>query len=107
MKFSLAATLTLGFLAVTAPFASADSLSDQMDQAQKKFCGGIALTAPTKSQTVTEGSKVKLTVTRVPNSEKKVVDAVDIYSVGSGDKLKYLGSAWTGSYALNKQATLR
>ncbi|GAB5586195.1 hypothetical protein Unana1_01095 [Umbelopsis nana] len=106
MKFSLAATFALGFLAVTTPFASADSLSDQIDQATKKFCGGLALTAPTKGQSFTDGSKIKLTVTRKPNAEAKVVNGVDVYSIGSGNKLKYLGTAWKGTYKLNTAATL-
>ncbi|KAG2189117.1 hypothetical protein INT44_004259 [Umbelopsis vinacea] len=106
MKFSIAATFALGFLAVTAPFVSADSLSDEIDAATKKFCGGLALTAPTKSQTFTEGSKIKLTVTRKPNSESKVINAVDIYHIGSGNKLTYLGTTWTGKYKLNSKATI-
>jgi len=91
---------------VTAPFASADSLSDQIDQATKKFCGGLALTSPTKGETFTEGSKIKLTVTRKPNAEAKIVNAVDIYSIGSGNKLTYLGTTWKGSYKLNTKATI-
>ncbi|CAO3686693.1 unnamed protein product [Umbelopsis ramanniana] len=106
MKFSLAATFALGFLAVTAPFASADSLSDQIDAATKKFCGGLALTAPTKGQSFTEGSKIKLTVTRKPNSETKVINGVDIYHIGSGNKLTYLGVANKNKYSLSSKATL-
>jgi len=107
MKFSLAATFALGFLAVTAPFASADSLSDEIDAATKKFCGGLALTAPTKGQSFTEGSKIKLTVTRKPNSETKVINGVDIYHIGSGNKLTYLGVANKNKYSLSSKASLR
>jgi hypothetical protein len=70
------------------------------------LCSGLALTSPTKGETFTEGSKIKLTVTRKPNAEAKIVNAVDIYSIGSGNKLTYLGTTWKGSYKLNTKATI-
>ncbi|KAF7726345.1 hypothetical protein EC973_008925 [Apophysomyces ossiformis] len=119
MKFPLLATGTLFLL-------SALVNADDYDGAIKKFCGGLAITDPTQGASFADPHKVTVTVSkfcsdnplhhrfmsnlfmlaREPNSEQKVVNAVDVYSVGSNGKPSYLGTAWKGNYALNKKAKL-
>lgn len=63
MKFSLVLACLFALVAVT--FVEASSLQDEIDSALKKFCGGIALTAPTKGQTFTNPKTIKVTVSKL------------------------------------------
>ncbi|KAI9014449.1 hypothetical protein CLU79DRAFT_370369 [Phycomyces nitens] len=103
MKFSLFFACTLALLSIS---VKADELQDQIDQAQKKFCGGVALSNPSQGQVFSDPTKVAVTVTRVPDAQAKVVNGVDIYSIADNGQVKYLGTPWKGTYALNQQATL-
>lgn len=47
-----------------------------------------------------------LSIARKPNAQAKVVSGVDAYSINSKGKATYLNTVWTGSYKLNKKATL-
>ncbi|ORX47690.1 hypothetical protein DM01DRAFT_1368281 [Hesseltinella vesiculosa] len=105
MKLSLFVSCLLAAVASTNVLVRADSLQDQIDAAQKKFCGGIAVSSPTASQVFADPSKIQVTVTRKPNAQAKIVSAVDVYTIQSG-KPKYVGTAWKGNYALNQKATL-
>ncbi|KAI9474295.1 MAG: hypothetical protein EXX96DRAFT_529501 [Benjaminiella poitrasii] len=98
----LTALLACLFAVVAVTYVQASS----MDEALKKFCGGLAVTAPTKGKTFTNPKKIKVTVTRKPNSEQKVISAVDAYSINSKGKATYLRTVWKGSYSLNKKASL-
>ncbi|KAI8968422.1 hypothetical protein BDF20DRAFT_925780 [Mycotypha africana] len=100
MKLTLLLTCFAALLAVT--LVQADDMADAL----KKFCGGIAITAPSKGQTFTNPKTVKVTVTRKPNAQAKVINAVDAYSIDSKGKATYLQTVWKGSYSLNKKATL-
>ncbi|KAI8142918.1 hypothetical protein BJV82DRAFT_612726 [Fennellomyces sp. T-0311] len=102
MKVQLLIVFVIAFLAV---FATAD-LQDEIDKALKKFCGGIKVTAPTKNKVFSNPKKVQVTVTRQPNAQAKVINGIDVYSIDSKGKAKYLGTPWKGNYALNKKATL-
>lgn len=62
MKLSLLLACLFAIVAVT--FVEA-SLQDEIDAALKKFCGGIALTGPTKGQTFTNPKKIKVTVSKL------------------------------------------
>lgn len=62
MKLSLLLTCLLGFAAVSQHTVQADSLQDQIDGALKKFCGGIAVTAPSKGQSFSNPKKISVTV---------------------------------------------
>ncbi|KAG1453343.1 hypothetical protein G6F56_007596 [Rhizopus delemar] len=104
MKLSLFLGCLIALVAVA--FVQADSLQDEIDKATKKFCSGIAVSGPTKGQTFTNAKKIKVTVTRKPNAQAKVVSGVDAYSINSKGKATYLNTVWTGSYKLNKKATL-
>lgn len=46
-------------------------------------------------------------IARKPNAQAKVINGVDAYSINSKGKATYLSTIWTGSYKLNKKATLR
>ncbi|CEP07938.1 hypothetical protein [Parasitella parasitica] len=95
------------FVAITAiSYVQADALQDEIDAALKKFCGGIAVTGPTKGQTFTNPKKIKVTVTRKPNAQAKVINGVDAYSINSKGKATYLTTVWKGSYSLEQKATL-
>ena len=61
MKLTL---LLVCAFALLATLVQADKLQDQIDAALKKFCGGIAVTGPTKSQTFTNPKKIKVTVSK-------------------------------------------
>ncbi|KAK4510028.1 uncharacterized protein ATC70_006197 [Mucor velutinosus] len=104
MKLSLLLACFVAIIAIS--FVQADDLQDQIDAALKKFCGGIAITGPTKGQTFTNPKKIKVTVTRKPNAQAKVINGVDAYSIDSKGKATYLSTVWKGSYSLNKKATL-
>lgn len=45
-------------------------------------------------------------IARKPNAQAKVINGVDAYSINSKGKATYLSTVWTGSYKLNKKATL-
>lgn len=62
MKLSLLFACLFAVVAVT--FVEA-SLQDEIDSALKKFCGGIALSAPTKGQTFTNPKKITVTVSKL------------------------------------------
>ncbi|KAI7881394.1 hypothetical protein K492DRAFT_230306 [Lichtheimia hyalospora FSU 10163] len=102
MKLSVLAFLLVALFAM---LAQAD-LQDEIDQAMKKFCGGIKVTKPSKNQVFSNPKKVKVTVTRQPDAQAKVINGIDIYSIDSKGKATYLGTPWKGSYSLNKVATL-
>ncbi|KAL1932828.1 hypothetical protein VTP01DRAFT_8506 [Rhizomucor pusillus] len=102
MRFLLLFAAVFAFLATV----SHASLQDEIDAALKKYCGGIKVTAPSTNQKFTNAKKVTVTVTRQPNALAKVINGVDVYSVSSSGKATYLGTAWKGSYSLNKKATL-
>ncbi|CDS03560.1 hypothetical protein LRAMOSA00962 [Lichtheimia ramosa] len=102
----LSTVALFGLLATAAQFAKADDLQDEIDQAQKKFCNGLSVSAPTQGQEFSDATKVTVTVDRQPDSEAKVINGVDIYSIGNDGTPKYLGTPWKGSYSLNTQATL-
>ncbi|KAI9280635.1 hypothetical protein BY458DRAFT_499911 [Sporodiniella umbellata] len=104
MKLSLFLGCLIAIVALT--LVQADSLQDEIDKATKKFCGGIAVSGPNKGQTFTNPKKIKVTVTRKPNAQAKVVTGVDAYSIDSKGKAAYLSTIWTGKYSLNKKATL-
>ncbi|KAL0095717.1 hypothetical protein J3Q64DRAFT_1711247 [Phycomyces blakesleeanus] len=104
MKLSL--ILSCAIVMFSATLVQADSLQDEIDAATKKFCGGIKVTAPTTNKVFSDPKKVKVTVTRVPNSLAKVINGVDIYSINSKGKPTYLGTPWKGTYKLTKSATL-
>lgn len=63
MKLSLILACFVAIIAIS--FVQADELQDQIDAALKKFCGGIAITGPTKGQTFTNPKKIKVTVSKV------------------------------------------
>ncbi|KAI8065746.1 hypothetical protein BC940DRAFT_303488 [Gongronella butleri] len=105
MKFSLLATCLFALSSV-AVVVRGDQLQDEIDAAKKKFCGGIAVSAPTQGQSFADPSKVQVTVTRKPNAQAKVVSGVDVYSIASNGKPTYVATAWKGNYALNTKATL-
>jgi shikimate 5-dehydrogenase len=65
MNFYKLLPLALVFVALAVTLVQADKLQDEIDAALKKFCGGIAVTAPTKSQTFTNAKKIKVTVSNV------------------------------------------
>ncbi|KAG0745947.1 hypothetical protein G6F23_003982 [Rhizopus arrhizus] len=104
MKLSLFLGCLIALVAIS--FVQADSLQDEIDSALKKFCSGIAVTGPTKGQTFSNPKKIKVTVTRKPNAQAKVINGVDAYSINSKGKATYLSTVWTGSYKLNEKATL-
>lgn len=66
MKLSLLLACFVAIIAIS--FVQADDLQDQIDAALKKFCGGIAITGPSKGQTFTNPKKIKVTVSKVPPS---------------------------------------
>ncbi|ORZ01760.1 hypothetical protein BCR43DRAFT_470583 [Syncephalastrum racemosum] len=103
MKFSV---LIAFFVAFILTVARADDLQDEIDAAMKKFCGGIEVTGPSKGQVFTDPKKIKVTVTRKPNAQAKVIKGVDVYSIGSNGKAKYLGTPSNKQYSLNKKASL-
>ncbi|GAA5802872.1 hypothetical protein EDC94DRAFT_21439 [Helicostylum pulchrum] len=103
MKLSLLFACLFAVLAVSVVEAG---FQEEMDAALKKFCGGIALTGPKKSQTFTNPKKIKVVVTRKPNAQAKVINAVDAYSIDSKGKVKYLQTIWKGNYKLDKKASL-
>ncbi|KAI7871763.1 hypothetical protein BDF14DRAFT_1873333 [Spinellus fusiger] len=90
----------------TSSLVSADSLQDQIDAATKNFCGGIQVTAPATNAVYADPTKVSVTVTRVPNTQAKIVNAVDVYSINAKGQPQYLGTAWRGTYKLETVATL-
>ncbi|KAI8644168.1 hypothetical protein BD408DRAFT_442043 [Parasitella parasitica] len=104
MKISLLLACFVAIIAIS--YVQADALQDEIDAALKKFCGGIAVTGPTKGQTFTNPKKIKVTVTRKPNAQAKVINGVDAYSIDSKGKATYLNTVWKGSYSLNEKATL-
>ncbi|KAG1175530.1 hypothetical protein G6F70_004679 [Rhizopus microsporus] len=104
MKLAVLFGFLIAFVAVT--FVQADALQDEIDSALKKFCGGIAVTGPSKGQTFSNPKKIKVTVTRKPNAQAKVIVGVDAYSINSKGKATYLTTVWKGNYKLNKKATL-
>ncbi|ORE11095.1 hypothetical protein BCV72DRAFT_198370 [Rhizopus microsporus var. microsporus] len=104
MRLAVLFGFLIAFVAVT--FVQADSLQDEIDGALKKFCGGIAVTGPSKGQTFSNPKKITVTVTRKPNAQAKVVVGVDAYSINSKGKATYLTTVWKGNYKLNKKATL-
>ncbi|ORZ17318.1 hypothetical protein BCR42DRAFT_374530 [Absidia repens] len=106
MKFSLFAACVLAFISMSIMLVRADDLQDEIDAAKKKFCGGIAVSAPAKNTVFTNPSKVKVTITRKPNAQAKVINGVDVYTINNKGKAKYIATAWKGNYALNKKATL-
>lgn len=62
MKLSLLFACLFAVLAVSIVEAS---LQDEIDAALKKFCGGIAITEPKKSQTFTNPKKIKVVVSKL------------------------------------------
>ncbi|SAM03281.1 hypothetical protein [Absidia glauca] len=106
MKFSLFVACVLALISMSVMLVRADSLQDEIDAAKKKFCGGIAVSAPAKNAVFSNPSKVKVTITRKPNAQAKVINGVDVYTINSKGKAKYIATAWKGNYALNKKATL-
>ncbi|CAO3700322.1 hypothetical protein CU097_009944 [Rhizopus azygosporus] len=104
MRLAVLFGFLIAFVAVT--FVQADALQDEIDSALKKFCGGIAVTGPSKGQTFSNPKKIKVTVTRKPNAQAKVIVGVDAYSINSKGKATYLTTVWKGNYKLNKKATL-
>ncbi|KAI7899328.1 uncharacterized protein BX663DRAFT_554968 [Cokeromyces recurvatus] len=80
--------------------------ASSMDDALKKFCGGLELPEPKKGHTFSNPKKIKITVKRKPNSEQKVISAVDAYSINSKGQAQYLRTVWKGSYKLHKKASL-
>ncbi|KAI8084710.1 uncharacterized protein BX664DRAFT_337600 [Halteromyces radiatus] len=106
MKFSLLVACVLVFVSMSIMLVQADSLQDEIDAAKKKFCGGIAVSAPATNAVFTSPSQVKVTVTRKPDAQAKIVNAVDVYTIDNKGKAKYIATAWKGNYALNKKATL-
>ncbi|KAI8992482.1 hypothetical protein BDB01DRAFT_778617 [Pilobolus umbonatus] len=94
------------FAVVMATLVHAGSVEDKIKKALEKFCGGIAISSPKKGQTFTNPKKIKVTVTRKPNAQAKVINAVDAYSIDSKGKVKYLATIWKGNYNLNKKASL-
>jgi hypothetical protein len=48
-------------------------LQDEIDAALKKFCGGIAITGPTKGQTFTNPKKIKVTVSKYQTSNSIII----------------------------------
>ncbi|CAO3699341.1 unnamed protein product [Rhizopus stolonifer] len=104
MKLSVLLGCFVSLAAVS--FVQADSLQDEIDSALKKYCDGIAVSAPTKGQTFTNPKKITVTVTRTPNNQTKVISGVDAYSINSKGKATYLNTVWSGSYKLNKKASL-
>ncbi|KAI8369495.1 uncharacterized protein BYT42DRAFT_584674 [Radiomyces spectabilis] len=106
MKLSLFLACIVALLSVTFTLVHADALQDEIDAAKKKFCSGIAVTAPSKNKVFSNPKKVQVIVTRKPDAQAKVVNGVDIYSIDSKGKAKYLGTPWKGNYNLNKKATL-
>ncbi|CAO3584336.1 unnamed protein product [Absidia cylindrospora] len=106
MKFSLFVACVLALIATSLIMVRADDLQDEIDAAKKKFCGGIAVSAPAQNAAFTDPSKVQVTVTRTPDAQAKVVNGVDVYTIDNKGKAKYIATAWKGNYALNKKATL-
>ncbi|KAI8882407.1 hypothetical protein K501DRAFT_219002 [Backusella circina FSU 941] len=100
MKFSIAAisALLLSSVAVT----SADSYSDAI----KAWCSGLSVTFPASSTVVVAGAKTKVTVTRKPDAHTKTITGLDLYSVDSKGKAKYINNIWKGNYKLNTQASI-
>ncbi|KAF1797484.1 hypothetical protein V8B55DRAFT_1515787 [Mucor lusitanicus] len=101
MKFSIAAISAL-VLSSAVTYTTADSYSDAM----KSWCGGLAVTAPTASTVAVAGQKAKITVTRKADQRTKKITGLDLYSVDSAGKAKYVQNVWSGSYALNTKATI-
>ncbi|KAI8637713.1 hypothetical protein BD408DRAFT_424072 [Parasitella parasitica] len=101
MKFSIAA-ISAFVLSSAVSYTTADSYSDAM----KSWCGGLAVTAPSSSTVTVAGQKTKITVTRKPDARTKTITGLDLYSVDSAGKAKYVQNVWSGSYALNTKATI-
>lgn len=62
MKLSLLFACLFAVLAVSIVEAG---FQEEMEAALKKFCGGIAITGPKKSQTFTNPKKIKVTVSKL------------------------------------------
>ncbi|KAI9487275.1 MAG: hypothetical protein EXX96DRAFT_552464 [Benjaminiella poitrasii] len=102
MKFSIAAISALIFSSAIS-FTTADSYSDAL----KSWCGGLDVTAPTASTVVVAGQKAKVTVKRSSSDTKtKTITGLDLYSVSSSGKAKYVQNVWAGSYALKSSASI-
>ncbi|CEG69484.1 hypothetical protein RMATCC62417_05551 [Rhizopus microsporus] len=101
MKFSITAISAL-ILSTAVSMTTADSYSDAM----KSWCGGLGVSFPTSSTVVTAGSKTKVTVTRKPDQRTKTVTGLDLYSVDSSGKAKYVQNVWSGKYNLQKTASI-
>ncbi|KAG1147495.1 hypothetical protein G6F37_004002 [Rhizopus arrhizus] len=101
MKFSVAAISAL-VLSTAVSFTTADSYSDAM----KSWCSGLDVTFPTASTVVVAGSKTKVTVTRKADKRTKTVTGLDLYSVDSKGKAKYVQNVWKGKYALQSSASI-
>ncbi|KAI8876057.1 hypothetical protein K501DRAFT_262771 [Backusella circina FSU 941] len=101
MKFSLAAASVFA-LTVLSSAVKADSYSDAME----KFCGGLAVTAPTETDVFVAGQNATITVTRQPNDQTKTITGLDLYVVQASGDPKYVQNVWAGSYELNTQASL-
>ncbi|KAI8878526.1 hypothetical protein K501DRAFT_258415 [Backusella circina FSU 941] len=106
MKSTLLFSCALAVIVMALALVQADELQDEVDSSLKKFCGGLAVTAPTKAQTFSNPKKIAVTVTRTPNAEAKVINGVDAYSIKSNGDPHYLQTVWKGSYTLNTKATL-
>lgn len=70
MKLSLLFACLFAVLAVSIVEAS---LQDEIDAALKKFCGGIAITGPKKSQTFTNPKKIKVVVSKLSFPIRKYI----------------------------------
>jgi hypothetical protein len=77
MKLSLLLACLLGFVAVS--YVQADALQDQINASLKKFCGGIAVTAPSKGQSFSNPKKITVTVSKVivcPDSTANIMSSI-------------------------------
>ncbi|KAI9317272.1 hypothetical protein BX666DRAFT_1858076 [Dichotomocladium elegans] len=101
MKFSFAATTAL-LLTTFAALGSADEYADAI----KAWCKGLDVTTPSAKDVLVAGHNAKITVTRIPDSKKKTITGLDLYSVSKTGKAKYVQNVWTGNYTLNSKASI-